>query len=75
MNFKDSEIDSVLREIDYTELEYNIKMAETKNIIQVLHPHFPQFRHRKIKQVVCGDFHAIFLVEGSFDNYSSNLKD
>lgn len=55
-------------------MEYNIKMAETKNSIQVVHPYFPQFRHRKIKQVACGDYHALFLVEGSFDNAESSLK-
>jgi len=58
----------VLREIDYTEMEYNIKMSEVKNCIQVVHPYFQHFRHRRIKQVVCGDFHVLFLVEGSFDN-------
>lgn len=62
MNFKDSEVDSVLREIDYTEMEYNIKLSETKNTIQVVHPYFHQFKHRKIKQIACGDFHALFLV-------------
>ncbi len=56
-------------------MEYNIKLTEVKNAIQVVHPFFPQFRHRRIKQIVCGDFHALILVEGSFDNADSNLKD
>jgi hypothetical protein len=43
-------------------MEYNIKMAEIKSTIQVVHPYFPQFRHRKIKQIACGDYHALFLV-------------
>lgn len=39
-----------------------------------MHPYFQHFRHRRIKQVVCGDFHVLFLVEGSFDNLETTLK-
>jgi hypothetical protein len=55
-------------------MEYNIKMSEVKSFIHVVYPHFQQFKHRKISQVSCGDFHALFLVEGSFDNAESTLK-
>jgi len=33
-----------------------------KNSNNMLFPHYPQFRGRKIKQLACGDFHALFLV-------------
>ena len=55
-------------------MEYNIKLAEVKNCLQVVYPHFPQFRNRKIKQIACGDYHALFLVEGSFDSAETCLK-
>lgn len=39
-----------------------------------MHPYFPQFRHRRITQIACGDYHALILVEGSFDNLETSLK-
>lgn len=62
-----------MREIDYTEMEYNIRMADMRNTVHVVHPYFPMFRHRRIRQVACGDYHVLFLVEGSFDNAESSL--
>ena len=40
-------------------------MGKYKNNTNLIHPFYPEFRHRKILQVVCGDFHALFLVGGA----------
>jgi hypothetical protein len=45
-------------------MEYNIKMSKYKNSTNLVHPHFQQFRHRQVLQVVAGDYHALFLVSG-----------
>jgi hypothetical protein len=37
-------------------------MNKYKNSSNLVHPYYPQFRHRIIRQVVCGDYHALFLV-------------
>lgn len=58
-------MDTTAREINHTELEYNIKMTKYKNNTNLIHPYYVEFRHRKILQVVCGDFHTLFLVGGS----------
>ena len=60
-----------MREINHTEMEYNIKMNKYKNNTNLIYPHYPQFRHRKILQVVCGDFHTLFLVGGPLSGESS----
>jgi hypothetical protein len=57
-------MDTLAREIDHTEMEYNIKMAKFKNATNLVHPHFLQFRHRQVIQVAAGDYHALFLVSG-----------
>jgi hypothetical protein len=64
-------VDTVAREVDHTEMEYNIKMSKFKNATNLLHPYFPQFRHRQILQVVTGDHHALILVAGSLDKEGS----
>lgn len=64
-DYAESEIDTTAREINHTELEYNIKMSKYRNSTNLIFPYFPQFRHRKVLQVVCGDFHTLFLVGGS----------
>jgi hypothetical protein len=46
-------------------MELNIRMNRYKNATNLVHPYFPEFRHRKILQVVCGDFHSLFLVGGA----------
>lgn len=63
--FEDSESDAVAREIDHTEMEYNIKMAKYKNNTNLVFPYFSQFRHRQVLQVSCGDYHTLFLVSGA----------
>ena len=65
--FADSEIDTVTREVDHTEMEYNIKMAKYKNSTNLVHPYFLQLRHRQVKQVACGDYHTLFLVGGALN--------
>ena len=39
-------------------------MAKFKNSTNLVHPHFLQFRHRQVVQVVAGDYHVLFLVGG-----------
>jgi hypothetical protein len=48
-------------------MEYNIKMSKYKNATNLVYPYFNEFRHRKVMQVVCGDFHTLFLVGGALD--------
>ena len=64
-DFNETEIDTTVREIMHTQLEYNIKMVNYKNNTNLIYPYFPEFRHRKIVQVACGDYHTLFLVAGS----------
>lgn len=45
-------------------MEYNIKMSKYRNSTNLVHPYFPQFRHRNVVQVACGDYHTLFLVGG-----------
>ena len=46
-------------------MEYNIKMAKYRNSANLVHPHFPQLRHRHVIQVACGNYHSLFLVGGA----------
>lgn len=48
-------------------MEYNIKMAKFKNSSNPIFPYYPQFRHRSVESVACGDFHALILVKGSIN--------
>ena len=41
-------------------------MAKYKNSTNLIHPFFPQFRHRQVHMVVAGDHHALFLVGRHF---------
>ncbi len=45
-------------------MEYNIKMTKYKNATNLIYPYFQQFRHRRVLQVVTGDYHTLFLVAG-----------
>jgi hypothetical protein len=65
--FEDSETDTLAREIDHTEMEYNIKMGKYKNSTNLVYPYYHQFRHRQVVQVVCGDYHTLFLVAGALN--------
>jgi hypothetical protein len=48
-------------------------MNKYKNSTNLIYPYFPEFRHRKILQVVCGDFHTLFLVGGAIgENIANN---
>lgn len=48
-------------------------MGKYKNNTNLIFPYFPEFRHRKILQVVCGDYHTLFLVGGALgDNNKDN---
>lgn len=48
-------------------MEYNIKMGKYKNSTNLVFPYFQQLRHRQVVQVVCGDYHALFLVAGALN--------
>lgn len=37
-------------------------MSQYKNNTNLIYPFFDEFRHRKVIQVVCGDFHTLFLI-------------
>lgn len=54
-------------------MEYNIKMNVYKNSTNLIFPYFPEFRHRKVLQVVCGDYHTLFLVGGALTNKAEKL--
>ncbi len=45
-------------------------MGKYKNNTNLIFPYFPEFRHRKILQVVCGDYHTLFLVGGALGDNS-----
>ena len=49
-------------------------MAEMKNCLNSVYPYFTQFKHRRVTQIVCGDFHVLFLVKGSYDSNASSLS-
>lgn len=49
-------------------------MSTYKNNTNLIHPYFPEFRHRKILKVACGDFHTLFLVGGSLDQNEKEPK-
>lgn len=63
--FEDSEWDTLAREIDHTEMEYNIRMTKFKNNTNLVFPYYQQLRHRQVLQVACGDYHTLFLVGGA----------
>jgi alpha-tubulin suppressor-like RCC1 family protein len=46
-------------------MEYNIRMTKFKNSTNLVFPYFQQLRHRQVLQVVCGDYHTLFLVAGA----------
>lgn len=52
-------------------MEYNIKMGKYKNSTNLVFPYFHQLRHRQVVQVVCGDYHALFLVAGALNQQES----
>ena len=70
--FADSQLDTITREIDHTEMQFNIKMNKYKNSTNLVHPYYQQFRHRHVVQVVAGDFHTLFLVGGPLGGESPN---
>lgn len=47
-------------------------MNKFKNSTNLIFPYFNEFRHRKIMQVVCGDFHTLFLVSGTLGKKEEN---
>jgi len=42
-------------------------MSKYKSITNLVYPYYPEFRHRKILQVVCGEYHTLFLVGNSLE--------
>ena len=56
-------------------MEYNIKLGELKSNKNVLYPNYQQLKHRKIKEVVCGDYHTLFLTEGIFGETETTLDE
>ncbi len=50
-------------------------MSEIKNCLNNVYPYFSQFKHRRVTQIVCGDFHVLFLVKGSYDSITNSLND
>lgn len=43
-------------------------MQKYKNRSNLIFPYFNEFRHRKVLQVVCGDFHTLFLVGSALNS-------
>lgn len=52
-------------------MEYNIKMSKYKNATNLVHPYYPQLRHRFVQKVSCGDYHTLFLVGGALGSNNS----
>ena len=46
-------------------------MGKFRNSTNLIFPYFPEFRHRKVLKVVCGDYHSLFLVGGSLNNINN----
>ena len=50
----DSELDSIIREVSHTEMEYNIRVTKEKSTLNLIHPIFNVFRNRRVLNVSAG---------------------